>query len=100
MKGTAAVLWALHGTLHTGSLEVRSDRLELRARRRAVAIPFDSITELTIEREAARRIKGLPVLSLRLAGGDVVRLASLEGAGVLHELFALLSPPASLSAAS
>jgi len=99
MKGTAAVLWALYGTLHTGSLEVHRHRLELRARGRALGIPLDSVTGFTIERGAATRIRGLPVLTLRLAGGDVVRLASLEGAGVLHELCALLASPASLSVA-
>ena len=99
MKGTAAVRWALHGVLHTGSLEAHRDRIELRASQRAVAIPFDSVAEFTIERGAAARINGMPALTLRLASGDVVRLASLEGAGVLHELCALLASHALLSAA-
>jgi hypothetical protein len=99
MKGTAAVLWVLWGTFHPGSLEVHRDRLELRARRRAVAIPFDSVREFTIERGPASRINGLPVLRLQLATGDVVRLASLEGTGVLHELCGVLAPPASLNVA-
>jgi hypothetical protein len=99
MKGTWAVLWALHGGVHAGSLEAFEDRLELRARGRAVAIPLDSIAQFTIERGPAVRINGLPVLTLFLVEGDVVRLASLEGAGVLHELAGLLAPPFSFRAA-
>jgi hypothetical protein len=93
MKGTWAVLWTLHGKVHAGCIEALADRLELRTRGRAVAIPLQSISQFTIERGATVRINGLPVLTLRLADGDIVRLASLEGTGVLHELAALLAPP-------
>jgi hypothetical protein len=37
-------------------------------------------------------MKGLPVLRVVLAEGDVIRIASLEGMGVLHELAMLLAP--------
>ena len=40
------------------------------------------------------RIKGLAVLRLTLAGGIVVRVASLQGMGVLHQLAASLTPAA------
>jgi hypothetical protein len=98
MKGTAAVLWTLHGRVHAGSVEVHHDRLELRSRNRVAAVPHDSIDRFTIERGPAVRINGLPVLTLFLIEGDVIRLASLEGTGVLHELAATLAPPFSLRA--
>ena len=99
MKGTCAVLWTLHGPIHAGSLELDDDRLQLRTRGRAVSIPLGSIAQFTIERGPAVRINGLPVLTLFLVEGDVVRLASLEGVAVLHELAAVLGPPFSLRAA-
>jgi hypothetical protein len=98
MKGTAAVLWSLHGRIHTGSIEARGGRLEFRGRDRVVAIPLGSIAQFTIERGPAVRIHGLPVLTLHLIEGDVIRLASLEGTGVLHELAAVLAPPFALKA--
>ena len=82
----------LHGRVHAGSLEVLDDRLELRARGRVVAIPLGSIARFTIERGPAARINGLPVLTLSLVEGDLVRVASLEGTGVLHEVSAMLAP--------
>jgi hypothetical protein len=99
MKGTSAVLWTLHGRVHAGSIEAHDDRLELRARDRVVTIPLDWIVQFTIERGPAVRIHGLPVLTLILVEGDVIRLASLEGTGVLHEIAAVLARPSSLRAA-
>jgi hypothetical protein len=92
MKRTCAILWALHGRVHAGGLEVHDDRLQFRSRGRSLGIPLDSIAQFTIERGPAVRINGLPVLSLRLVEGDVLRLASLEGVGLLHELAAVLAP--------
>jgi hypothetical protein len=93
MKRTCAILWALHGRVHAGGLELHGDRLQLRARGRSLAVPLDSIAQFTIERGPAVRINGLPVLSLHLVDGDVLRLASLEGVGLLHELAAVLAVP-------
>jgi len=92
MKGTAAVLWTLHGNVHSGRLEAMPDRLELSARGIAFSIPVASIREFGIERGPAERIKGLAVLTLVLSEGDVVRIASLQGTGVLHELAGVLAP--------
>jgi hypothetical protein len=92
MKGTVAVLWSLHGPVHSGSLEAFSDRLELRTRGRTCSIPLGSIAACSIERGPSVRMKGLPVLRVVLAQGDVIRIASLEGMGVLHELAMLLAP--------
>jgi hypothetical protein len=93
MKGTWAVLWTLHGKVHAGSLELFGDRLELRACARTLAVPMETIAQFAIERGPAARIHGLPVLTLYLVEGDVVRLASLQGTGFLHELAAVLAPP-------
>lgn len=94
MKGTIAILWTLDGKRHSGSLEVLGDRLELRTRGRTLVIPLESIERFEIERGAPVRIKGLAVLRLTLLGGVVVRVASLQGMGVLHQLAASLSPAA------
>ena len=93
MKGTAAVLWTLHGNVHSGRLEAMPDRLELTARGIAFSIPVASIREFGIERGPADRIRGLAVLTLSLVEGDVVRIASLQGTGVLHELAGSSRPP-------
>jgi hypothetical protein len=98
MPGRYAILWTLHGSVYAGSLKIGWDRLELRGRGRVFAIPFDVIAQFTIERGPAARLKGLPVLTLYLAEGDVIRLASLEGVGVLHEVCAVLAPPRALRA--
>jgi hypothetical protein len=94
MKGTFAILWALHGWVHSGSLEVLGDRLVLGARGRTLSLPIGAIDCFTIERGPAARLSGLAVLSLTLAGGDVVRVASLQGTAVLHDLARLLVPTA------
>jgi len=93
MKGTFAVLWSLRGELHTGSLEALRDRLELRARGRTLSIPVAAVEKCTIERGASARIRGLPVLSLELADGALVRIASLESITVLNDLAGLLAAP-------
>jgi hypothetical protein len=92
MKGTIAILWMLDGKRHSGSLEVLADRLELRGRGRTLVIPLASIDGF--ERGAPSRINGLAVLRLTLAGGMIVRVASLQGMGVLHQLAGRLAPAA------
>lgn len=92
MKGTYAVLWALHGRVHSGALEAFRDRIELRTRGRTFSIPLASVEQFAIERGASVRINGLAVLTIALVDGDVLRIASLQGTGVLHELVMHLSP--------
>jgi hypothetical protein len=94
MRGTIAVLWKLNGKVHSGSLELLDDRLELRTRSRTLGIPLNSIVHYGIERGAAARLKGLVVLRLDLSDGVVVRVASLQGMGVLHQLAGRLAPSA------
>ena len=97
MRGTIAVLWTLDGKLYPGSLELLGDRLELRTGNRTLAIPLDSIVQFRIERGAPVRINGLAVLTLHLADGVVVRVASLQGMGVLHQLAGRLAPSSAVA---
>lgn len=92
MTGTFAVVWTLQGRVDSGSLEAHADRLELTARGRALSIPYASVGGFVIERGSSARLNGLAVLKLVLEGGEIVRIASIEGTGVLHELSAVLSP--------
>ena len=91
MRKTFAVIWAFHSRTHTGKLEALQDRLELTSRRHTLSIPLGHVGQYAIERSPDARIRGLPVLMIRLAGGEVVRVASLGGAGSLHEIAALVA---------
>src|SRR5690242_12085064 len=82
------VIWTFHGTTSPGRLDVAAGRLELTSRRRAFAFPLGAVTAFMIDRAPARRLRGLPVLSLRLRGGDTVMVASMGGPGSLQELAA------------
>lgn len=84
------VIWTLHGTTSSGRLEVLHDRLALTSRGRAFAFPLGSVVTFMIERGLARRLRGLPVLSLRLVGGDTVSIASMGGPGSLQNLAAVV----------
>jgi hypothetical protein len=92
MRGTFAVLWTHNGQVHTGSVELRNDLLEFRGRTTALTVPLTAVTHFEIERSAADRINGLVALKLDLDGGVVVRVASLQGMGVLLQLAGRLSP--------
>lgn len=94
-----AVTWSQDGLLDSGRLETYGDRLELHGRSAVTVMPFTAVDTVAIERGPADRLHGLPVLTLRLDEGSVVRIASLEGPGVLHELSALVEQRA-LTAAS
>ena len=84
------VVWTLHGATSPGKLEVSHGRLALTSRGRAFAFPLGSVAAFMIERGPARRLRGLPTLSLRLAGGDTVSIASLGGPGSLQDLAAVV----------
>ena len=99
MNRRYAVIWKLDGRLRAGSLDVVDDRLVLRGRGRTASIPLARVAHSTIERRPAMRLKGLPVLTMVLVDGGVLRVASLERAGALYELAALVSSPPALSAA-
>jgi hypothetical protein len=82
------VIWTLLGTTSPGRLEVLHGRLALTSRERAFAFPLESVAAFTIERGPARRLRGLPMLSLRLVGGDTVSIASMGGPGSLQDVAA------------
>ncbi len=81
-----AVLWSSGDDIRTGRLDPYSDRLHLCGRDRSFSITFSELSSAAIARGQRDRLRGLPVLVLRRIVGAPVRIASLEGAGVLHEL--------------
>jgi hypothetical protein len=84
-----AVLWTDGDAPHSGRLDAHADRLELHGRDAALVVPFADVAEARIERGPADRLRGLPVLALRRRDGSQLRVASLDGPGVLHELASL-----------
>jgi len=87
MNRAYAVLWSENGSVASGRLDPLLDRFELAGRGQRLSIRFDELDSASIERGRADRLHGLPVLELGRAGRLPVRIASLEGAAVLHELF-------------
>jgi hypothetical protein len=93
VKTTFPVLWALDGQTHTGKLETLEGRFELTSRSHSLSFPRTSVTHYSVERRADARIRGLPAITVHLTGGQVVRVASMGGAGSLHEIAALVATP-------
>jgi hypothetical protein len=81
-----AVVWSSGAEIRSGRLDPFADRFELCGRERSFSIPFSELLGAAIARGRGERLRGLPVLVLRPIGGGSVRIATLEGAGVLHEL--------------
>jgi hypothetical protein len=86
-----AVVWSDDVTSGSGRLEVLRDRFELYGRDRRLSILFSELTAAAINRGARDRLRGLPVLTLTTRSGAPLRIASLEGAGALHELAARIA---------
>jgi hypothetical protein len=86
MKRDYAVVWSNNGESSSGRLELLGDRFELYGRNRRLSVRFEDLTSVAIARGRTDRMLGLPVLALSLRGGPPLRIASLEGAGSLHEL--------------
>ena len=91
MSADLPVVWNVHDATYAGGLQLGRDRLTLTSKSYTLSVPGHSIASLTIERAPGQRLRGLPVLRLCLAGGVDVRVASLGGAGSLHELAASLA---------
>ena len=91
MRKTFPVIWTLQGDIHTGQLEVTKERVVLTSRRYTFGFPHDSVVHSVVERGAESRIRGLVPVTIRLAGEQVLRIASLGGPGSLHEIAALLA---------
>lgn len=84
------VIWSFHGKTSSGKLDVAYDRVALTSRGRVFSFPLGSIATFMIERGPARRLRGLPVLSLRLVGGETLTVASMGGPGSLQDLAAVI----------
>ena len=81
-----AVVWSDGDTLGSGRLEACGDRFEFHGRESRVSIPFSEVAAASIARRQMDRLRGLPVLLLTRGDRAPVRIASLEGPGVLYEL--------------
>jgi hypothetical protein len=82
-----AVVWSVGDVVVSGNLEIHADGLELYGRDGSISVPSARLAGAWISRRRADRLHGLPALVLSPVGGaPSIRLASLEGPGVLHEL--------------
>src|SRR5262245_3163891 len=88
MKQAYAVVWSENGSTSSGRLDAHTDRFELAGRGQHLSIPFAELATASIVRGRSDRLHGLRVIELTRDGRPAVRIASLEGAGALHELFA------------
>jgi hypothetical protein len=86
MRRSYAVIWCTNGDTSSGRLDPLDDRFELSGRTGSLSIVFSELAGASIARSHRARLRGLPVLTLDLRDGSPVRIASLEGAAVLHEL--------------
>jgi len=86
MRYELPVIWTTNGATHAGRLELVGDEMKLSSKRETLSFAAGSVAVFAIERAPEQRLRCLPVLSLRLADGDIVRVASMGGAGSLHEL--------------
>jgi len=83
---TYAVVWSENGGApRAGRLELASGSLRL-AGRPGRELSFDDIADARIDRRPTLRLAGRPTLVIESRAGDRFRVASLEGAGTLHEL--------------
>jgi hypothetical protein len=97
-----AVMWTDGGPVYAGKLELGDGDIVLEARggsgethRVRLMRP---LTGLRIARDAKSRLDGRPVLVLNAAEG-ALRLASLDGSGVLLEVAERLGMPRGVAAA-
>jgi len=95
-----AVVWSGSGGIHSGRLDVRADGLELHGRDGVLRLLFRDVSRVSIDRGRDERLRGLPVLRLAGVGDTTVRIASLQGAGVLHELARHVERAAGLTVAA
>jgi hypothetical protein len=86
MKRSYAVLWSSGQEPGSGRLEPHADRFDFYGRDGRFSILFSDLAGASIARGHADRLRGLAVLLLRRHDCAPVRIASLEGPGVLHEL--------------
>jgi hypothetical protein len=81
-----AVLWSEDGCdVLAGKLELAPDGLSFGGRHRH-AVAYADIDAVRVARRAADRVRGAATLVLELAGGSVLRIGSVGGAGIVSEL--------------
>lgn len=81
-----AVLWSENGGApHAGRLDLGPVVLSL-AGRPGRELSYDEVADVRIDRRPAHRLAGRPTLVVESRAGDSFRIASLDGAGTLHEL--------------
>jgi hypothetical protein len=86
VKRSYAVVWSSPEGVGSGRLEPGAEGFELVGREHELSIDFADVADVSIARAHGERLRGLPVLVLRQVHGSELRIASLEGAAVLHEL--------------
>lgn len=83
---TYAVVWSENDEVpRPGRLELGRSFLSL-AGRRERELAYDDVADVRIDRRPKLRLAGRPTLVIRSRTGDSFRIASLDGAGTLHEL--------------
>lgn len=92
MNRVYGVLWSDGDEIVAGRLRFDRDGLELSGRRDGRRVEASEVRSVAIARRAADRLRGLPALVLGLRSGETLRIASLEGAGVLHEVAGRVVP--------
>lgn len=81
-----AVLWSEEGCdVLAGKLELADDGLCFGGRHRH-DVAYADIDAVRVARRTADRVRGAATLVLELAGGSVLRIGSVGGAGVVSEL--------------
>jgi hypothetical protein len=85
---TYAVVWSEDGgPPNAGSLEVADGHLLLAGRAESGRrLAYGDLADARLERLYGKRLGGRPTLVLALRDGPVLRVASMEGGGALHEL--------------
>ena len=81
-----AVLWSEEGCdVLAGKLELAPDHLSFGGRH-PHDVAYADIDAVHVARRAADRVRGAATLVLELAGGSVLRIGSVGGAGIVSEL--------------
>jgi Bacterial PH domain len=81
-----AVLWSEEGRdVLPGKLELADGGLSFGGRCRH-DVPYADIDVVRVARRAADRVRGAATLVLELAGGSVLRIGCVGGAGIVSEL--------------
>jgi hypothetical protein len=105
MDAGHAVVWREgEGSTYLGALEVAADGLHLRGAHGGdharCHVGGDEIQRVHVDRTSDRRVNLLPTLVLECRNRDALRIAAVNGAGVLFEIADLTAELASRSAST